>query len=95
MAYSTSNPPVLISQGIGGGGNNVWVYRSTDAATVVRVSGYITNGSALGMVAGDILMAVDTDASPIALQLMIVTSVTAGGAADLSDGTAVTATDTD
>jgi len=95
MAYSTSNPPALIAQRVGADGGNLWWYTSTDAATVVRVTGYITNGDALGMKAGDMVLGVDSDASPIALQLYIVTSVAAGGAADLSDGTAVTATDTD
>jgi hypothetical protein len=93
MAYSTSTPPVLLAQGIMGG-NSLWTYASTDAATAVRVSGYIANGWELGMRAGDLVMAVDTDASPIATQLMIVTSALSG-TVDLSDGTAVTATDTD
>lgn len=93
MAYSTSNPPALISQGIGGN-FGVWAYKSTDAATAVRVSGYFTNGYDLGMRAGDIVHVVDTDASPIAMQAMIVTEATAS-TVDLSDGTAITATDTD
>ncbi len=93
MAYSTSNPPALLSQGIGGH-LRVWAYRSTDAASAVRVSGYFTNGWQLGMRAGDLVYVVDTDASPITLQAMIVTSATSA-AVDLSDGTAITATDTD
>ncbi|SDH08408.1 hypothetical protein [Pelagibacterium luteolum] len=93
MAYSTDNPPALIAQGIGGGGR-LWFYKSTDAATAVRVSGYFTNGYDLGMRAGDLVIVVDTDAAPIAMQLMIVTSATST-AVDLSDGVAVTATDTD
>lgn len=93
MAYSTSNPPFILAQGLQGNGK-VWMYKSTDAPAVVRVSGYITNGWALGMRAGDLFLSVDTDASPIAMQLMIVTSATSS-AVDLSDGTAVTATDTD
>lgn len=95
MAYATSNPPALLIPRVGGG-FNIWVYKSTDAATVVRVTGYITNGVDLGMKAGDLVIAIDTDASPISMQLMIVTSIdTTGGSVDLSDGTAVTATDTD
>lgn len=94
MAYSTSNPPQLVAGGIGGSARRIWFYVSTDAVTAVRVSGYITNGWALGMRAGDLVIAVDSDASPITQQLMIVTSATSS-AVDLSDGTAVTATDTD
>ncbi len=96
MAYSTSNPPALVGKGTLKGDNQEWVYRSTDAATVVRVAGYITNGSALGMRVGDTVKVVDTDASPIAVQLMNVVSVNATtGAVDLSDGVAITATNTD
>jgi len=94
MPYATSNPPVLVVPGGMDGRNKVWFYRSVDAATLVRVSGYITNGWDLGMRSGDLVAVVDTDASPITMQLMIVTSATAS-AVDLSDGVAVTATDTD
>lgn len=93
MAYATTNPPRLISQSVGAEGS-IWLYKSTDAATAVRVDGYISNGWDLGMKAGDLVIMVDTDASPIAMQLMIVTSASTAGV-DLSDGTAVTATDTD
>ncbi len=93
MAYSQSNPPALISQGIGGFFRQ-WVYKSTDAASAVRVSGYFTDGWQLGMRQGDLVLVVDTDASPITMQMMIVTSATSS-AVDLSDGVAVTATDTD
>ena len=91
MAYSTTTPPFLVA---GQNGFRVWAYKSTDAPAVVRVSGYITNGYDLGMRAGDVVFVVDTDASPITMQVMIVTSATST-ATDLSDGTAVTATDTD
>lgn len=94
MAYATTNPPQLIAGGIGGSARRIWVYSSADAATLVRVSGYFTNGWALGMRAGDLVIQIDNDASPIAMQLMIVTSATSS-AVDLSDGTAVTATDSD
>ena len=95
MSYDTASPPSLISQRIGASGGALWFYKSTDAASDVRQSGYISNGDALGMKAGDVVFGVDTDASPIAVQLYIVTSVTAGGAADLSDGTAIDPTDSD
>lgn len=91
MAYSTTNPPELV---VGTQGFRIWAYKSTDAASAVRASGYFTNGYGLGMRAGDLVIVIDTDASPIAMQLCIVTSATAS-AVDLSDGTAVTATDTD
>ena len=92
MAYSTANPPVCVRAQ---NNDRSWVYKSTDAATVVRAAGYITNADALGMEVGDTVKVVDTDASPVAVTLMNVVSVTAGGSADLSDGTAITATNTD
>lgn len=94
MAYSTDNPPSLLTQTIGGT-RAFWIYASTDTATAVRVSGYITNAKALGMQVGDILYSIDTDASPIAAHIYIVNAINANGSADLSDGTAITATDTD
>ena len=94
MAYAIPNPPVLVVNGGLNGQNKVWFYRSVDAATLVRVSGYFTNGFDLGMRTGDLLIQVDTDASPLAMQLMIVNAASAS-VTDVSDGLAVTATDTD
>ncbi len=98
MAYSTSNPPVCISGPLTSGTNQpkLWYYASTDAATAVDADGYITNASDLGMTVGDIVLVIDTDASPVVITAHRVTSVTAGGAGDLSDGdTFVTGTDSD
>lgn len=94
MAYSTSNPPALISQRVGKAGGNVWLYDSADASTVVRVTGYFTNAHALGMKVGDIVDQIDSTGATVAHRY-IVNSVTVGGAADVTDGTAITVTDTD
>jgi hypothetical protein len=94
MPYAVSSPPLLVAQGVGSG-RKVWFYESVDAVTLVRVSGYITNGWDLGMRKGDLVFAIDTDASPISMQAMIVTSASATAGVDLSDGTAITATDSD
>jgi hypothetical protein len=93
MAYSTDNPPAMITQRVGDNGGALWSYLSTDAATVVRADGYITNGDALGMKVGDIVIQSSSDAS--VAHIYVVNSVASGGAADLADGTAITATDTD
>lgn len=92
MPYSTSAPPRLIAGGLTGG--NTWYYTSTDAATAVRVSGYFTNGYDLGMRVGDIVFMVDSDASPTAAQIFVVNAASPT-AVDVSDGVAITATDTD
>lgn len=90
MAYATTNPPKLIAQGITGG--HIWKYDSADALTLVRVSGYFTDGYDLGMRAGDMVIVTDTDTA--ATSLTFVNAATAA-AVDLADGTALTATDTD
>lgn len=97
MAYSTSAPPsALTHAGIANPmGGQLWAYSSTDAATVVRVTGYISNGKTLGMKKGDIVFVTDTDANPIAATIHVVTAINANGSADLSDGLAITATNTD
>lgn len=59
MAYSTSLPPALIAQQVGGAGA-VWLYRSADADETVNGGGYFTNGVSLGMAVGDIVLVIDT-----------------------------------
>jgi len=93
MAYSTSNPPVLVGQPIAG--PRCWEYRSTDAATAVDADGYITNAKDLGMQVGDYIRVVDTDASPVTATAHVVSAINANGSADLSDGVALGSTDTD
>jgi hypothetical protein len=86
MAYTTSNPPALIAQGIGGVGK-LWQYRSTDPSTDVDAANYFSNASALGMTVGDGVIVVDTDASPPTVGMAFVNAVTAGGAGDVTDAT--------
>jgi len=93
MAYSTGNPPRCAVPGVGGG-LSIWLYDDADAATTVRVTGYITDGDALGMKVGDLVMQGDSAGGAVA-HLYTVVSVASGGAADLSDGTAIDETDTD
>jgi len=98
MTYDSGSPPVCITGPLTRGSNQpqIWYYASTDAAATVDADGYIDNGDDLGMQVGDIVFVIDTDASPVIITVHRVTSVTAGGAADLSDGdTLVTGTDSD
>ncbi|MGA0595608.1 hypothetical protein [Enterovirga sp. CN4-39] len=97
MAYSTSAPPVAMHHaGIANPtGAQHWALSGTDAVTAVRVTGYISNAKTLGMKKGDIVWYTKTDASPITCQIMIVSAINANGSADLSDGVAVTGTNTD
>lgn len=95
--YSTSAPPKLVVQSLGGSGPSIWTLTGVDADTTVRVSGYITDGGARGMKVGDIVFYTKTDASPIANFMFNVTTVSATypGAVDLSNSTAITATNSD
>jgi len=87
MAYATSNPPALIAQAIGGGGQ-MWVYRSTDAGTTVDGAGYFTNLADLGAVTGAGIIVVDTDASPVEGAFSIINAST-----DITNATAQTDSD--
>ena len=56
MAYSTSNPPSLIAQGVARGTDlqsRVWEYSSTDDLATVTGINYVNNAAALNLVAGD------------------------------------------
>lgn len=90
--YSTSNPPVMVSSGIGSG-PRLWMYSSVDAGSVVDASGYFTNGYALGMRSGDIVFVIDNDASPIAATSHVVN--VSGTTIDLSDGVSIGVTNSD
>jgi hypothetical protein len=94
MAYVTTNPPKLLTQGVGGAGPSIWSYSSTDAAATVDAANYITNGGSLGMKVGDLVFVVDTDASPVITTLHQV-SATGDGTTDLNDLTTITQTDSD
>jgi hypothetical protein len=91
--YSTANPPALIAQRIGGGGQ-IWDYRSVDAASVVDSANYITNGGDLGILISSTVFVTDTDASPPVMGIHQVSAV-ANGTTDLNDTLALTVTDTD
>ena len=94
MAYATSNPPLLLTQAIAGvGGTRLWVYVSADPIATVNTSGYFSNGHALGLKVGDTVVVRDT-ATPTT-SLCTVIDVTVGGQADVSDGTAISQTDSD
>lgn len=87
MAYSTSNPPVLMSGPLTGPGR-VWSYRSNDPKTDVDDTDYFSNGVALGMQVGDIVNVEDIDTST-AMSIHRVITLSAEGAT-VSAGLAIT-----
>ena len=92
MAYSTSTPPRLITQGITGG--KLWYYESADAIATVNTDAYISNGYKLGMRNGDTVIVRDT-ATPTTSFCTVNGASATTGAVDLTDGTAVSQTDSD
>jgi len=87
MAYSASG----LTRMAGGGGHNMWFYDSTDAMTAVRASGYFND--AAGMInVGDVIFVLDSDAPTLSVALVLSNT---GSVVDISDGTAITVTDTD
>jgi hypothetical protein len=102
MAY-VSDGLKLLSGGLSGPGVcNIWLLDSTDAIATVNTSDYISDGVTKGMQQGDIVW-VRTRTSTLAgaitaVHICWVINVGTGSGAkgvDLTDGLAVTATDTD
>lgn len=89
MAYVTTNPPILTTEGPLTGAGQLWRYSSADAAATVDVAGYITNGGQLGMKVGDLVNVYDTVNLITTTHRVVSVSATAPGAVDLGDGTPV------
>lgn len=82
MAYVTTNPPIQMVQGVGAA-PSLWVYTSTDVHTDVNAADYFSNGSALGMKVGDVVL-VSKSTTTIGTTIHYVSAVTAGGAATVA-----------
>lgn len=99
MAYTSSALNCLVPSFTNGASeSSVWTYQSTDAASDVDASGYITDGRKRGMKVDDLVYVFDTDASPVIVTVHRVVSVGTGTdySVDLSNGdTLVTGTDSD
>lgn len=78
MAYETTNPPICMIPRIGSG-PAIWVYKDGDAPGTVVGASYFSNGDALGMKVGDVLIDIDTGTPGVSVHY--VSAVTAGGAA--------------
>lgn len=95
MAYSTANPPILVSSGL----NNTtapaeWRHQSADAGATVDTDGFVTNGFDLGMKVGDLFVHRDTGTDIVTTH--VVKTLNANGSVDLTDTTTTASgTDTD
>lgn len=90
MAYSTSTPPSLVSQGIGGGtGTRTWILSGSNVTTDVDAASFITNARDLGIQVSDTVINLDTTTAATTLAFgHMVNTVASGspGAANLSVG---------
>lgn len=68
----------------------LWIMAGTDAIATVDGAGYISDAKDLGMQIGDLLLYILTSTSVI--QMMTVMAISAAGAANLANGTAIDAT---
>lgn len=95
MAYSASNLD-LVAGRRGRDAPRVWSYKSADAVTDVRAANYIANARDMGMRAGDVVYVTEVNASTGAVEavhICVALTVDADGA-DLTDGLAITMTNT-
>ena len=81
MAYSTDNPPALVQQRVGASSGAIWIYSDADTIADITGADYVSDGDALGMVAGDTVLVVNTTNHSV--KYATVSAVTAGGAATL------------
>jgi len=87
MAYAASGLTRLCS----GGGNALWIYSSADAIATVNTAAYFNNASDMLNVR-DVIIVIDTNTPTTSLVSVL---SNASGTVDVSDGLAITETDTD
>jgi len=96
-ASSVANPPRAIYNGMWGkrstnilpssvGGQNVWLYNTTESATDAATASFFTDAYYLGMKEGDIIMGSFTTGSSVRVYMGVIGAVTTAGAALASSG---------
>ena len=83
-------PATLVATAQAIAGPTIWSYACVDAATTANGSGYFSDGSAKGLKVGDLIYGSVSGADPTEGYLLIVSSVTAGGAATADEYAAIT-----
>jgi len=78
MAYSSTNPPQLITQPYGDAGPGLWSYKSTDAIATVCGSSYVSDGHSRGMKVGDVVFVLNTSSTLGSLAYVSAVSTGAG-----------------
>ena len=93
MAFSLAGLNPIGGQSKTGNAPSIWTYTSTDAQTVIRVSGYFNSVAALLKV-NDIIFCISASGGTPVLSTAYINSNT-GTVVDITDGVTITSTDTD
>jgi hypothetical protein len=93
MAYSSTGFNAIGGQSKAGNAPAIYTYTSTDAQSVIRVSGYFNSISSILKV-GDLIFCYSATGGTPVMSTAYVNS-NASGVVDITDGVTVTATDTD
>lgn len=91
MAYSSTGLSAAGGQSKAGNAPQLWTYSSADAIATVNTSGYFNSAASLLKV-GDLIYVFDT---ANALGHLVYVNANSGTVVDVTDGLAVTSTDSD
>jgi hypothetical protein len=91
MAYSSTGLSAAGGQSKAGNAPQLWTYSSADAIATVNTSGYFNSAASLLKV-GDLIYVFDTTNT---LGHLVYVNANSGTVVDVTDGLAVTSTDTD
>ena len=94
---SDANPPRCLTAGMWGkrsttvlpssvGGQNVWLYNTTESCTDLVASNFFTDALRLGMRQGDLIMGTFTTGSTVSAYMGVIGAVTSDGANIASSG---------
>lgn len=93
MAFSSTGFNTIGGQSKAGNAPSIYTYSSTDAQSVIRVSGYFNSVASILKV-GDLIFCFSATGGTPVMSTAYVNSNT-GSVVDITDGVTVTATDTD
>ena len=91
MAYSSTGLSAAGGQSKAGNAPQIWTYSSADAIATVNTSGYFNSAASLLKV-GDLIYVFDTTNT---LGHLVYVNANSGTVVDVTDGLAVTSTDSD
>lgn len=84
MAYSSTNPPKLVEQGVTG--SRKWRYSSADPSTNTDDTDYFTDGYSRGMRLNDVVELICTSTSARSLSIGVVSVASSSGPVTVAPG---------